>query len=544
LAIVFVAAALRIWKLADIPPHPTADEAALGYNAYSILKTGKDFWGQSLPIIFKSFGDYTPGLYVYLTVPFVAVFGLNEFAIRLPNVFLGVLVVYLVYLLAKIVFAKTKYKNLKDIALFAAFLAAINPWLIHFSRGAWVLTLSLALTLLGILYFRKALEKPRFILASSFFFALTTLSYQGAKMSSLIVIALLVVIFREHLKKINKKLLLGALAVGVVVGSPILVSLYTGEASRLSVVSVFSYPRSSQDVEKVLEEGGETSGAPTSLAFHSEPLNFARVTLGKWFNHFSARFLFFEGDWENPRLSSPNLGMFLLSDLVLIILGLIALIRSGKNKYVLFMLLWLVLAPLPSVFSRDRVHAARSLHMAIGLITLSALGLARLLKNFSKGLLVKTAVFIFVAVYVLNFIYYLDAYFVHLPKHNAKYWDYGYREAVKYIDESALESRQIVFQQSYEQPFIYFLFYNKLEPAEFRRSMVFEESSVGDVGLVTKLGNIDFRFLSWPFHFPSGTIVVADDVVAPKDLIQSDYKVLKEVLRPDGSLAFFVLEAK
>src|SRR3990170_6052123 len=91
--IVLIAAVLRLWKLDNIPPHLTPDEAALGYNAYSILKTGKDEYGEFLPIIFKSFGDYKPGLYVYLTVPFVAFFGLNEYTVRLPSAIFGIIAV-------------------------------------------------------------------------------------------------------------------------------------------------------------------------------------------------------------------------------------------------------------------------------------------------------------------------------------------------------------------------------------------------------------------------------------------------------------------
>ncbi|KKQ97141.1 MAG: hypothetical protein UT23_C0017G0002 [Candidatus Woesebacteria bacterium GW2011_GWA1_39_12] len=96
LFILFLAAFLRLWKLGTIPPHLTSDEVALGYNAYSILKTGKDFWGESLPIVFKSFGDYTPGLYVYLAAPFIGVMGLNELSVRLPNAIFGVIIVYFV----------------------------------------------------------------------------------------------------------------------------------------------------------------------------------------------------------------------------------------------------------------------------------------------------------------------------------------------------------------------------------------------------------------------------------------------------------------
>ena len=101
LAILVIAALLRLWNLNNIPPALTPDEASLGYNAYSILRTGRDEYGKFLPIIFKSFGDYKPGLYVYLTIPFVATLGLNEWSVRLPSAISGILTVYLVYLITK-----------------------------------------------------------------------------------------------------------------------------------------------------------------------------------------------------------------------------------------------------------------------------------------------------------------------------------------------------------------------------------------------------------------------------------------------------------
>src|SRR5579859_5044425 len=101
LLILLVATFLRIYNLSSNPPGLTPDEASLGYNAYSILKTGRDEYGTLLPVIFKSFGDYKPGLYVYLAIPSVATFGLNEFAVRLPSVIGGVMTVYLVYLITK-----------------------------------------------------------------------------------------------------------------------------------------------------------------------------------------------------------------------------------------------------------------------------------------------------------------------------------------------------------------------------------------------------------------------------------------------------------
>src|SRR3972149_8203592 len=124
------ASILRLWNLGGNPPHLTPDEAALGYNAYSILKTGRDEYGQILPVIFKSFGDYKPGLYVYLTVPSVAIFGLTEFAVRFPSALSGILIIFLIY---KIITLLTAHYRT---SIAAAIIAALNPWLITFSRGA------------------------------------------------------------------------------------------------------------------------------------------------------------------------------------------------------------------------------------------------------------------------------------------------------------------------------------------------------------------------------------------------------------------------
>src|SRR3989339_1082012 len=96
--IIVLAFLLRFWKL-DTYPAFNADEAALGYNAYSLILTGKDEHGNSWPVHFRSFNDFKPGGYVYIILPFVKVFGLNEWSVRSPNAILGVGTVYVLYLL-------------------------------------------------------------------------------------------------------------------------------------------------------------------------------------------------------------------------------------------------------------------------------------------------------------------------------------------------------------------------------------------------------------------------------------------------------------
>src|SRR3990167_5675964 len=100
--VVLLAFILRFYNLNSVPPSLYWDEASLGYNAYSILKTARDEHGKLLPITnFAAFGDYKPSGYIYASVPAIAVFGLNEFSVRLPSTFFGVLTVLITYLLTK-----------------------------------------------------------------------------------------------------------------------------------------------------------------------------------------------------------------------------------------------------------------------------------------------------------------------------------------------------------------------------------------------------------------------------------------------------------
>src|SRR3972149_424312 len=101
--IILLAVVLRFWHLGAYPAF-NADEAAIGYNAYSLIETGKDEHGNTWPIHFQSFNDYKPGLYFYLVLPFVKALGLNEWAVRIPGALLGVGTALILYLLVNELF--------------------------------------------------------------------------------------------------------------------------------------------------------------------------------------------------------------------------------------------------------------------------------------------------------------------------------------------------------------------------------------------------------------------------------------------------------
>lgn len=552
--ILIFSAVLRIWNLGSIPPGLTPDEASLGYNAYSILKTGRDEYGELFPIIFKSFGDYKPGLYVYLTIPFVALLGLSEFAVRLPSALAGVTAVWLLYKIVELLLRKQKHHpqitNHKSLASIAALLLAISPWHIHFSRGAWEANLSLTLTLAGILLFLKSLKNAKFLIHTSIFFSLTLLTYQGAKLSTTIVIITLIIVFwKEFIKIIRDNLpaVVQTTVVALIITSPILLSLFQGKTGRLEVFSILSYRRPQEQIQTIVKQGEETVGGLSYSLFHSEGLILKRSILGRWFNHFSTRFLFFEGDWQNLRHSAPNHGMLLLSDLILLIIGFIVLVRR-KSRVSMFILLWLILAPLPAALSRDQVHAVRALNMVIPLTIISAIGLEeilRFIKMVKNSLLHYSYFMLLIATILGAMIYFLDSYFVHLPIHNAKYWFYGYKQAVTAITPIQNDYKYVIFQQSYDQPYIYFLFYQKYDPSKYQKQAKLTEGGV-DVGLVERLDNVSFESFSWPFPTDrKNTLVVGNPVGIPLNIDQKDYKLIKEIKYPDDfETAFRIVEVK
>jgi 4-amino-4-deoxy-L-arabinose transferase-like glycosyltransferase len=178
--ITIVAIILRFWDLGSVPPSLDWDEASWGYNAYSVIQTGRDEYGKLLPVVVRSLNDYKPALYMYLIIPFVWAMGLTDTAVRSANAIFGVLTVITTYFLAYELFKR------RSIALISSFLMAISPWSIQFSRFAHEGIVGLEFNLLMALFFIKGLSKPKYLILSAIFAALSLYSYQGEKICSII----------------------------------------------------------------------------------------------------------------------------------------------------------------------------------------------------------------------------------------------------------------------------------------------------------------------------------------------------------------------
>ena len=463
--IIVLAFILRFWRLGDYPAL-NADEAAIGYNAYSLIQTGKDEHGNAWPIHFQSFNDYKPGLYFYMVIPFVKVLGLNEWAVRIPGATLGVLTVLIIYLLTKELFKNEK------ISIFSALLLAISPWHIHFSRGGWEVNLATFLITLGVYLFLKGLKNPKYYMLSAITFSLSLYAYHVARVVvPLLGLVLLIIYFKDIFIKKNLKILVISFSLLVITILPLAKEL-VGPAgiSRAAGVGLFA---DSGPLNRINEQRGEHANFISfiPMVLHNKAANYGLAFLENWVSHYSGEFLFLSGD-EIQRDKVPETGELYLFEIVTVILGIVFLLKSSivNHKSILFIFCWLVIAPIASALTFQSPHALRAHNMVIPLVILSAVGLNSIIASLGKFKRFKQLGFGLISfIFLLSFARYLHMYWVHMSKEYPFSSQYGVKELVSYLNET-VESRykKAVVTDRYDQPYILFLFYLKYDPAKFQ----------------------------------------------------------------------------
>lgn len=535
--ILCLAAFLRFFQIVNVPPSTQWDETAIGYNAYSILKTGRDEYGKFLPLVFKSFGDYKPGLYIYLTVPSVAIFGLNELAVRFPSALAGIASVFLIYQVSWLLFKK------KSLSLFISFSLAMSPWAMHFSRGGWEANLVLFLTLLGLFYFLKAEKKPKYLYPSAISFGLSFLAYQGSKVFIPLLLLGMLTFFLKKVKVMPIKTIIISLFLLFVIASPAFLAVLSGGGGRIKTMSLFSYTRPANEVSAILNI--DKGNMVYFDLFHTEGLSFSTRLAERYFNHFSPRFLFFEGDWSSLRHGPPYSGVLYLFDFFLLVLGAYFLIRLNTNesKFIWF---WLLVAPIPAALTRDSIQGVRSLNMVLPLMILVGCGFYQIFLWLQKNKKISTyfITLVLAVFYLFSVAYYFDQYFYHYPLQSSKDWQYGYKQVIQKVYPLRNNYQKIIFTSEYGQPYIYWLFYGQYLPVDYQAKAKLTENLFGDVGKVEKLDNVEFRSISFDGDKNlSKSLLIGTELEIPLEKIDySKQKILEEVKFLNGKIAFRVVE--
>lgn len=522
--IVIVATFLRLYKLDQNPPSLYWDEASLGYNAFAILTKGIDEHGERYPLArFIAFGDYKPPGYIYSIVPFMALFGVNEFAIRLPSAISGILMVLGTYWFTK------KLTGQESIGLVAAGLLAFSPWSLQLSRAAFEAHLAALFSFWGILCFFAALRRPWFFVVAVIFFTLSFYTFNANRILAPLFILLLITIYRKEVWPIKKWLIVGGL-VGFLLLLPSIEYLRSRESRlRFHEVSIFT---SLNTVKKANERIARAGNTWWANILHNRRMYFLRDFLTHYVDHFKGKFLFVSGD-SNPRLSIQDVGELYLFELPFLLLGMYVLLR-WKNKTTALLLGWLMIAPIPSATARETPHMLRSASLLPVYQVIVAIGFV----YFGKWLLKKrgsvrnTLSVLLIILITLNLGYYFHNYWIHYPQDWAGQWQYGYKQMVGKVRELEGNYERVTVTQNLGRPYIYFLLYNQVDPYEYVKTRQAERDWYG---LWNVYGFGKYDFLEKPAKEDEKVLSVKNG----KDTVSNK---LDDVLDPDGQVVFEIGE--
>lgn len=461
---------LRVVFLDTYPVSVSWDEAAIGYNAYSILKTGKDEYGHQFPVLFQSFNDYKLPGYVYSVALSEMVFGLGPFAVRFPSAVYGTLTVFafffLVRELVKSIEKPEKAHYSAYVPYLAAFMLAISPWHIQFSRGGYEANGQLFFLTLGFYFLLKAIQVPRYYYGAALVLGISFYFYYTTRILTPLLGILFLVLFYKEVCSSLRTVLISAL-VFIVVLLPLIPHLIGDSNTRVTTVSIFNdnnpqYPYT--------QELARNPDSIISKLLYNRRYGIVHQFLENYARNNSFEYLFVNGDLY-PRHDIFGIGMLYVWEWPFVLLGLFVLVKL-KSRIKWFFVGWLVFGAIPASLTTGAPHALRTLSTLPAFLLLTALGLWQLLEWLHKKPLwrwVGSAVVVFIAcVFLVQYLFFY--YDVSMRKY-ATDWGDGHKQLVQYISSVEDNYDEIHVSGTFFKPYIYFLFYKKYDPARYQAEM-------------------------------------------------------------------------
>lgn len=509
----------RILFLNQFPIGLNADEAAIGYNAYSLIQTGKDEHGVSWPMVFRSFDDYKPPLYFYLVLPFVYLFGLSEWSVRLPSALLGTATVYLIYLISKRLFDQSKKIDIFHLSFgipeIAALFLAVSPWAIHFSRGGWEVNAATFFLSLGVFGFTFR-SYPLFV--GSFVASLYT--YHSARViAPLLALSIVIIYFRQ----IHWRSFLYNAFVGVCLSLPIIFQMFSSSGtSRFAGVSIFADTGPLAWVHEMRRTDPQPGSLITKIKYNRYSA-YAGKFVQNYVSHFSPQFLFVKGDVID-RSRTPEVGQLFYVAAIFLITGFFVVITNLRFQTYQLLLSWLLIAPIAAALTYQSPHALRAQNMIVPLSLFIAVGFTTFSKLiFSNKKLFFICHLVFVIALGFEFSRYLYQYFVVYPKSLPIAWQYGFRDMAAYIKNNESKYEKIIISTRYDQPYILTAFYLQYPPHKLQKELVFSDRDKYGFSTGVSFGKYSFKQIDYENDSKTAStlLVVADEPVENKNPIQT-----------------------
>ena len=528
--IIFIGVFFRFYHLTASPPALNWDEVSIGYNAYSILQTGRDEWGEFLPLSFKAFGEHKlPGM-IYASIPGIWLFGTTDFGVRFTPAVLGVVAIYLIYLLTKKLFGSETQ------ALASALLLAVSPWAIHFSRVSFEAGFAMALMLISIYYLLSSSTRPKHLWLSMLFAVLAAYTYNSIRI--FLPLMFLGYLFTGAIpwRHLSLRRVVPVVFLAMVLLTPVILGLSRREERvRLGTVSILNQKSFLDDIA---ESRGYTN-LPSILPrlIHNKVTHYTYALFTNYLQVFSTEFLFFAGG-ENTQRSVQGMGLLYYFEFPLLILGLIALLsKNTKRGIKAFILPWLLLAPIPSIITIDSPSTVRALNLLPVLIMIESLGLITALSWLKNRRFAQVLIALFVLWNISYFAYQL--FYVYPVKYSDK-WQYGYKQAIEFAHDHYDQADLIYLPAKYGEPHIYTLFYTAFDPGRYQQ--LERQTTTDPTGWIHVSGFDKYRFSDYSgLDSPSeiiarnaGTIVMVTGFAQ----LPPEYPRLLEIKAPNWKVMF------
>jgi len=530
---------LRISFLGRIPAGFTPDEASQGYGAYSLLKTGKDEWGLRLPLTsFRAFADYRAPFQTYLIIPTVALFGLNEFAVRLPSAIFGTLAIFAIYLLTNKLFSKSQTGHL------AALLLAISPWHLQFSRTALEANFTSFLFPFGLYLLLVGMEKPKILFYSALVFGLDLYSYLAAKLFIPLFLIGFIWLNRKELVKIPRNFLVISLTTFLLFAVPIYFDAAFGSGNTRGKDLIITNLSQEQleEIAKIQYLSPLNKINPQLSRLFTNKLTFILDKFSEnYISYLTPSFWFTEGGRETTYSVIPGRGLLYFWMIIPIAMGILFLLT--RKKELRLFLLWLLLGIIPAALTKEGYRPNRVASLLTLWEMVAAVGAVSFLTQLSSArrrivLLISTLV---ISVFSVSYLYdYIYASTTKSPDALV----FGYRDLVTKVQSRQAGFENVVVDRG-SQSQVFFAFYEKIDPSYYQTFSQVWWPQVLEKKLLFldmldgyRLDKFIFKSFNQETDLLSGNLVII-----PARKINDELKkfVIDSVVYPDRTPAFYLL---
>lgn len=454
---------LRFNQLGRIPFSIDWDEASNAYNAYSILKTARDEYGKLLPLFNRSFDDYKPPAYMYLEVPAVSVFGLTQFAARLPSAIVGVLTILAIYYFVKMLL------GIEKLALFSAFFLSISPWHVQFSRVGFEANIGFFAMIFALTLFIKGLtQNPKnsknLLYFSALALGLCAYTYHSQRILVPILLLSAILIYKKQFMALPKKSI--SIFVLILIISIVPLFVFAPKEALLGRLQSTS-SKDQQAIEQkvsLFQKVDKNSRVYFSGIFSTKKILMIKSYFQNYIENFSSNFLFVRGDGI-LRHHIGGMGMLYLFEMPLVIFGLY-LFGKKRSPGALFLLIWLLASPLPAAASSETPHAIRSMALLTPISVAAAWAIYELSLSANWR---KISYLLILPVLTISAFLYLENYYRHYPWDSAPSWQYGYLQAGAETEKLKGSYQKIIIDSTIEEGYIFWLFQTKYDPKVYQR---------------------------------------------------------------------------